>query len=92
VAFFCYLAYLTATTVVISLPVAAQTTATAIRWRQLSNSGLYTDEWAIDAISIIAIISSPTAITKPVAALTLTTIFSDNFDTTPKIPYEPCLL
>jgi reelin len=81
-----YNAYLTATTVVISLPVAAQTTATAIRWRQLSNSGLYTDEWAIDAISIIAIISSPTAITKPVAALTLTTIFSDNFDTTPKIP------
>ena len=76
----------------ISLPAAAQTTATAIRWRQLSHDGLNLDEWAIDAISITAIISSPTILTPAVAAPTLANIFSDNFDTVPTVPYEPWLL
>lgn len=81
------LGYLTATNVTINLPAAAQKAATTLRWRQLTNSGSNLDEWAIDDIQILRtdVGTTPTAVpTTP----TLATIFLENFDTTPTVPYN----
>jgi len=44
--------YTTWTHVTVGIPVAAQTAATQFRWRQLSNSGLGFDHWALDEVRV----------------------------------------
>ena len=67
--------YTTPKPVVISLPLAALTAATVLRWRQLSHSGSDVDEWALDAIQI----SDTNSTSK--------SIFSESFDTVSTVPY-----
>lgn len=43
------------TSIQLSVPAAAQTNSTRIRWRQLSNSGNNQDNWAIDNLEVSAI-------------------------------------
>ena len=66
--------YPTAKLVVISLPLAAMTAATVIRWRQLSHSSINYDEWVLDAVKI-----SDTDLSKM--------IFGENFDSVSSTPY-----
>lgn len=47
-----YVEYTDATTVTVAIPVTAQSKASYIRWRQLSNSGSNFDEWALDHVRI----------------------------------------
>ncbi|XP_062500706.1 reelin-like [Corticium candelabrum] len=68
-----YSDYRTAKTVNVNLPTSAQTKATTLRWRQLSNSGSGFDEWAIDHILVANLVFISRV------------IFSENFDTTPTI-------
>ena len=62
------LAYTSPTLVQVSLPSAAKTSSTAIRWRQISNSGANNDEWSLNYIifslsgqvpSVVPVISFP---------------------------------
>ena len=73
--FIAYTEYTSAKDVVVSVPTSAATSSTVLRWRQLSNSGSQTDEWALDKIQVTDVISVST------------TIFSERFDTVPSVPY-----
>jgi hypothetical protein len=77
------------TTVNEIIPPAAQTTATQLRWRQLSNSGLDFDNWSLDNISIQSSTGgaftyawspatglSSTSISNPLATVNATTTYT----------------
>ena len=76
------IAYGTAQTVTINLPIAAKTTSTTLRWRQLGHSGLTYDEWAIDHVKLTSVTAVKTDTTTNVV------VFSDTFDSAPTIPYD----
>ena len=38
---------------VVNIPTAARTASTQFRWRQLANSGAYSDHWALDNVAVI---------------------------------------
>ncbi|MFM2083178.1 MAG: hypothetical protein RL380_1869, partial [Verrucomicrobiota bacterium] len=58
-------AYMNWSNLSVTLPLAAQTTQTKIRWRQLSNSGAPSDHWAIDDVTILAAPVAPGIVTQP---------------------------
>ncbi|XP_062500990.1 reelin-like [Corticium candelabrum] len=70
--------YLTAQTVIITLPILAKTYSTTLRWKQLSHSGSTYDEWAIDHVQLMSV--APHTSTGNVV------VFNDNFDSAPTIP------
>ena len=72
--------YLTAQTVIITLPILAKTYSTTLRWKQLSHSGSTYDEWAIDHVQLMSV--APHTSTGNVV------VFNDNFDSAPTIPYN----
>jgi hypothetical protein len=71
--------YATATTVSVAIPANAQADGTVLRWRQLSHSGSSLDEWAIDHVRLTKV---------KVGTFMQISLFSDNFDTAPSIPYN----
>jgi hypothetical protein len=58
-------AYFVWTNIQTSIPVAAQSGATLLRWRQLSNSGASFDHWALDDIRVSAAPTAPTISAQP---------------------------
>ncbi len=55
------IAYRSWTFVSLSIPAGAQGPSVQIRWRQLSNSGSSFDHWALDNVSIAAVVLPPAA-------------------------------
>lgn len=71
--------YVNAQTFSLAIPTNAKTSNTVLRWRQASHGGYGSDEWAIDHVRLTGTARS---------SLLDVTLFSDNFDTAPPIPYD----
>ena len=71
--------YTVGQTISIYIPSSAKTRTTVLRFKQESHSGSGTAEWAIDRV----LLTSDT-----VGSATHVSMFSDNFDVAPLIPYH----